>query len=439
MPPTTNPYSLKNGLLLRSGQPAEREAAQLRMLHRHLELAGSSDFYRERFSRAGIVPGALRSLAEIRHIPLTDRADLNRGWASFFPAGDLTPTDLALTSGTTGDAVTVPYTNNDLERLAYNEMMAFFSIGIKPGERVLLCVTLDRCFIAGLAYYSGLTRLGATAIRSGAGSPSRQWELIRRLKPAAIVGVPSFLWQLAQWGKENGIEPARAGIKTLVTIGEPIRKADLTLTALGELLQKTWGATAYASYGATELETAFGECTAAAGGHVHPELMIAEVVDDAGNPVTDGEPGEVVVTPLGVEGLPLVRFRTGDVARLHREPCSCGWQTPRLGPIEGRLAQRLKCRGTTLYPESIFQAIDEIPGITASYVEARAHFSLSDEIRVVVGGDNGIDPATIQELLQARLRVKPEVIRRSTDEVVAVIKEGSGRKMKRFFDFRKVE
>lgn len=439
IPPPTSRYSLTSGISLRECGKTEREAAQLELLRRHLELAGTSEFYREKFQQVGLVPSQLRSLAELHKLPLTERADLNRGHGCFFPAADLTATDLALTSGTTGNAVTVPYTSNDLERLAYNEMIAFFRIGIKPGQRVLLCVTLDRCFIAGLAYYTGLVRLGATAIRSGAGSPSRQWELIRTLNPSVIVGVPTFLWQLAQWGLEHGLDPTRAGIETLVTIGEPIRKADLTLTPLGEMLEKGWGAKTYGSYGATELETAFVECPATAGGHVHPELMLVEIIDETGTPVPDGQPGEVVVTPLGVEGLPLVRFRTGDVARLYPEPCSCGWQTPRLGPIEGRLAQRLKCRGTTLYPENIFQAIDEIPGIAAYYVEARAHFSLADEITVVVGGDEAVEPAAIQERLQAKLRVKPEVIKRSPAEVVAVIEKGSGRKMKRFFDFRKVE
>jgi phenylacetate-CoA ligase len=437
-PSSSRSYSLEKGLLLRQADRAAREAAQLRFLRLHLGLAARTPFYRERFSRAGIVPGEVRSLADLQAVPLTTREELDREPASFLPEGNITPVDLALTSGTTGQAITVPYTDHDLERLAYNEMMAFHSLGITPGERVLLCVTLDRCFIAGLAYYSGLVRLGAAAIRSGPGKPPRQWELIRQLKPTAIVGVPSYLLQLARWAEENGMNPAAAGIRTLVTIGEPVRKGDMTLTALGRLLQTSWNARLYGSYGATELQTAFGECSAAQGGHVHPELMAVEIIDRDGIPLPAGEPGEVVVTPLGVEGLPLVRFRTGDVARLHTAPCGCGWRTERLGPIEGRLAQRLKYRGTTIYPETIYQVLEEIPGIKAFYVEAHSTFDLSDEIRVIVGADEEIRLETIQDLLQARLRVRPEVVGKPAGEVIAAIKAGSGSKMKKFFDFREV-
>jgi phenylacetate-CoA ligase len=431
-------YSLSGGLRLRTSAAAVRDEAQLQLLRRHLQLANRSPFYREQFGPAGCLFPELRSLADLQALPLTTRADLDRDPSAFLPNADLSPVDLALTSGTTGEAVTIPYTSNDLERLAYNEMMAFHGIGIKPGERVLLCVTLDRCFIAGLAYYSGLVRLGAAAIRSGPGKPPWQWELIQKLQPTAIVGVPSFLLQLARWGEENGLTPARAGIKALITIGEPVRQADMSLTVLGSLLQEAWGAQLYASYGATELETAFGECAAGCGGHVHPELMIVEIIDGYGNPVAVGEPGEVVVTPLGVQGFPLVRFRTGDVARLHTAACACGWQTPRLGPIEGRLAQRLKYKGTTIYPESIFQTLEEIPGIRAFYVEAHSAFDLADEIRVVVGGDPEIRLEVIQDMLQARLRVRPEVIVKPAGEVIAATERGSGRKLRRFFDFREV-
>jgi phenylacetate-CoA ligase len=432
-------HCLQRGLGLRTATTAVREEAQLQLLRRHLELATRSPFYREQFGRSGFPVPELRSLADLQALPLTSREDLDREPAAFLPdAADFQPVDLALTSGTTGEAVTIPYTSHDLERLAFNEMMAFHGIGIKPGDRVLLCVTLDRCFIAGLAYYSGLVRLGAAAIRSGPGKPAGQWELIRKLRPTAVVGVPSFLLQLARWGEENGMHPPRAGISALVTIGEPVRKADMTLTALGTQLRQAWGAQLYASYGATELETAFGECAAACGGHVHPELMLVEIIDGYGKPVATGEPGEVVVTPLGVEGFPLVRFRTGDVARLHTSPCGCGWQTPRLGPIEGRLAQRLKYKGTTIYPESIFQTLAEIPGIHAFYVEAHSAFDLADEIRVIVGSDEEIRLEMIQDMLQARLRVRPEVIRKPTGEVIAATERGNGRKLKRFFDFREV-
>jgi len=433
----TELYSLPEGLALRVAAVEARERVQLDLLRRHLRHAATTPFYRKRFQEIGFSPDGLESLADFRDLPLTTRQDIDRDQTALFPEGNFVPVDLALTSGTTGEAVTVPYTQQDLSRLAFNEMMAFHRAGIRSGDRVLLCVTLDRCFIAGLAYYSGVVRLGGSAIRSGPSKPAWQWEMIRKLQPVAIVGVPSFLLRLAQWGREQGFDPAESGVKTLVTIGEPIRKADMSPTALGAALEKEWGAKAYASYGATELETAFCDCSAAAGGHVHPELMHVEIIDDEGNNVAAGEAGEVVVTPLGVEGFPLVRFRTGDIARLHTSPCTCGWQTPRLGPIEGRLAQRLKVKGTTIYPETIFQVLEEISEVAAYYVEAHSAYDLADEVKVFVGADVDLQ-SIIEEKLQAKLRVRPEVIVHPAAEVAAVIEKAGGRKQKKFFDLRKV-
>jgi phenylacetate-CoA ligase len=146
----------------------------------------------------------------------------------------------------------------------------------------------------------------------------------------------------------------------------------------------------------------------------------------------------VVVTPLGVKGFPLVRFRTGDVARLHTKPCACGWNTPRLGPVEGRLAQRLKYRGTTLYPESIFQVLQEFSPALAAYVEVRAAQDQSDEVRVVVGVEesDSCDKEKIAEFLQARLRVIPEIDLQTRSEVLQTMQNTGGSKMKKFFDLR---
>ena len=110
------------------------------------------------------------------------------------------------------------------------------------------------------------------------------------------------------------------------------------------------------TYASTEMATSFADCTFGTGGHLLPDLMVVEIVDDAGPPLPPGEPGEVVATPLQVSGMPLVRFRTGDIATLHAAPCPCGRTSPRLGPVIGRKSQMLKVKGTTVYPPAIFAA-----------------------------------------------------------------------------------
>lgn len=427
-----------HALQLRQAEPAELLPLQKALLRRHLLQAVKAPFYRQRLAALELEPARF-SLADLASLPLTSRHDLEAAPSAFLAAPPERQIDLALTSGSTGAPILVPYTAGDLDRLAFNEQLNFWGAGIRAHDRILLCVTLDRCFVAGLAYYQGLVKLGATVIRSGPGQPARQWELLDRLKPTGLVGVPSFLLKMALWGEEQGLSPKNCGVKSLVTIGEPVRRGDGSLTPLGRELQEAWGAKVFSNHGATEMETAFSECTAGCGGHVHPELMLAEIIDEEGGVLPSGQPGELVVTPLGVEGLPLVRFRTGDIARLHTAPCACGWLTPRLGAVEGRLAQRLKVSGTTLYPEMIFQVLQELPEVKGSYLEVRSFYDLSDEINVVVGVNNPADQATtarIADLLQARLRVRPRLTALDPARVQASMEQGGGRKLKRFFDLR---
>ncbi len=427
---------LSEGIRLRNAPEETWQARQMSLLRSHLVHAASLPFYRRLFRKCGVEPGGVRDMNDLAGLPMTSRHDLDRHGDDFVRDKGLS--DINLTSGITGKPVIVPYTAGDLERLALNEAFCFTGAGIGRGSRVLLTVTLDRCFVAGLAYYSGLLKVGAEVIRSGAGQPAMQWQVIERLAPDVIVGVPSFLARLAKWGEARGIDVKNAGIRKLVTIGEPVRRPDFSALPVCRELEEMWNARVFGSYGATEMETAFCECGAGRGGHVHPDLIVTEVVDSQGAPLPPGQAGEVVVTPLGVEGMPLVRFRTGDVARLHVEPCGCGWTTPRLGPIEGRLAHRLKFHGTTIYPEGIFQALQECGGVDMSYVEVRSSEALSDRITVVLCGENP-DPEEIRRTLQARLRVMPEVRVEGQDAVYARVWGDGGRKPRRFFDLREAE
>jgi len=428
-------YSMHEALALRTSEPVDSMPQRIALLQRHLQQASRVPYYQEMFRRESVSPSDFRDLSDVSRLPFTTRTDLDQHPQLFCQKENTDHRDIALTSGTTGEPVIVPYTAADLERLAFNETMAYYGAGIRPNDRVLLTVTLDRCFIAGMAYYSGLVNLGAVAIRSGPGQPARQWQIIKKLSPGALVGVPSFLLQLGQWGLENNIEVSHSGIKTLITIGEPIRYPDNSLSPLGQQLRDLWQADIYASYGATEFETAFCECSAACGGHVHPELMIVEIIDDNGQLLPHGQVGEIVVTPLGVQGFPLVRFRTGDVARLSGSPCSCGWKTERLGPIEGRLAQRLKYKGTTLYPETIFRTLEAMH-IQHFCLEIRSSMDLSDEITVIIGSDTHLQHETISENLQSVLRVRPEILIRPLAEVQKMMEQDGSRKRKTVFDLR---
>ncbi|UFS69360.1 AMP-binding protein [Geomonas sp. RF6] len=408
------------------------------LLRRHVEYAYTrSAFYRRTFDGAGVTPADIRTSADLVRLPFTAKRDLEECHADFLALGEGAMVDLCLTSGTTGKAVAMLQSAQDLKRLAYNEEISFRGAGFTADDRVLVVAAVDRCFMAGLAYFLGLTALGATVLRGGSSNIPLLMELVKNCAPSGIVGVPSLLLALGERLQQGGLDPARLGVRKIVCIGEPVRRQDFSLSALGERVAAIWGAQIFGTYASTEMATSFTDCPAGLGGHLHPDLMVVEVVDEEGRAVPPGEFGEVVATPLGVTGMPLLRFRTGDIAKLHTEPCVCGRNTHRLGPVLGRKAQMLKYRGTTVYPPAIFSVLQEIEGIRGYYIEAHSEFELSDRIRVVVGAqDSTLSAAYVADRISATIRVKPEVVVASPEEVQKKTVQDVKQKPVTFFDYR---
>ena len=202
---------------------------------------------------------------------------------------------------------------------------------------------------------------------------------------------------------------------------------------MGENLEATWGAKIYSTYASSETITTFCECTAQQGGHLHPDLSVVEIVDAQGAVLPAGEVGEVVVTPLAMEGMPLLRFRTGDMSFLIDGPCACGRNSPRLGPILGRKKQMIKFRGTTLYPNSIYAVLDAFPAISEYYITASSDYDLSDVVKIYVAlRDDSCSAEMIMDKLQAHLRVRPEVVIVSEERVKRQVVAGNSRKLIRF-------
>ena len=421
-----------------AGERHDSAAQQWVLLQQHLGyLHQASPFYRELFSRSGFTPRDCRSLSDLQQLPFSSKVALAEHNLQFLAVDEELVVDICQTSGTTGGPVTIWQTEKDLQRLARNEQLAFTAAGIGRGDKVLIGAALDRTFMAGLAYFLGLREIGASAIRAGSGQLALVGELVRQQRPNVLVGVPSLFLALARRFQQSGVDPSKLGIEKLICIGEPIRNPDLSLAPLGQALHESWGGQVLGTYASTEMATAFADCTVGCGGHLLPELILVEIVADDGQPVPAGMPGEVVVTPLGIEGTPLLRYRTGDIASLHTEPCACGRKTPRLGPIIGRRAQMLKCRGTTLFPAAISSALHGIEAIQGHYLEVEREFDLSDRLRVVVGSsDASLSSEQVAELIAAKTRVKPEVVIVSPGEIMEKTVLPERRKPVTFFDYR---
>jgi len=415
-----------------------RDHRQLTLLRDHLGwMQKNSPWYRELFRKLGIEATDVRSVNDLSHLPLTGKDDLAAHNRQFLAVDLEDVVDICQTSGTTGAPVTVWQTENDLQRLACNESLALTTAGIDCDDRVLIGAALDRGFMAGLAYFLGLRRIGATSLRLGSGQPALVAEAIRTHRPNVLLGVPSLLLALARKMSSQGLEPASLGVEKLICIGEPVRSQDLSLAPLGIALQESWGARVLGTYASTEMATSFADCVSGCGGHLLPELVVVEIVDDSGSPVPNGEPGEVVATPLGIEGTPLLRYRTGDIASLHTTPCACGRLTPRLGPILGRRAQMLKVRGVTLFPAAIGHVLQELAGIEGYYIEVEQDFDLSDRVRVVAGCTRSEMTADwVAAEIAGKVRVRPEVMLVSPEEILTRTVNPERRKPQTFFDYR---
>lgn len=385
------------------------QEAGLRVQIAHV--AAHSPFYKSLFRQHGIDPASVRSLEGLRRVPCTDKDQLREHNMDFLCVPREQVADFVATSGTTGEPVLIALSDGDLDRLAKNEALSFACAGVRPGEVIQLMATMDRRFMAGLAYFLGARELGAGIIRTGAGSPELQWSSIQRLRPDHLVTVPSFLLKMLRYAEENGIDPKSTSVRSLICIGEPVRDRQLAPNALARRIQEAWPIALHGTYASTEMATAFTECGEFHGGHLRPELIITEVLDANDEPVAAGEAGELVVTPLGVEAMPLVRFRTGDIVEAHYGPCACGRTTLRLGPVLGRKQQMVKYKGTTLYPPVLNELLANFTEVEASVViidrDDLGHDDIVVHILSADRGDALLDK--LKEHIRATLRVVPRL------------------------------
>lgn len=400
----------------------------------------NSPFYRKRFRELGIRPGHIRGVADLERLPLTEREDLQQDNWAFLAAPREEVAELVSTTGTTGEPAFIALTGADLERLGRNEERSFGYAGAVPGDSFHLAVTCDNLFIAGIAYYRGIIQRGASVTRIGPQNIIRHLDLIQKLKPTGIVAVPSFMVHLARRVREQGLDPAALGLRKIVLIGDSIRDADFNSNALGALIESAFGAVCYSTYGITEAQLSFCECGMRRGLHSHPEFVLAEIVDDSGRPLPDGMIGELVLTPLQIEGMPLLRYRTGDVTFKRSEPCACGRNSVRIGPILGRKHHKLKVKGVTLFPKNIENALLCLKEVVNYQIEASTGDDRTDAILLRVGSRSTGDEflTLLHDMLRAKARVTPQVVIETPEEIEKRLYAGGLRKAATFIDRRSV-
>ncbi|MBF0457275.1 MAG: AMP-binding protein [Nitrospirae bacterium] len=428
--------------LIDFSSPGDIKTVQDRLLTDLIgHVSGTSQYYKNIFRQNHLTPDDIKGVDDLHKIPFTTRDDLQRYNWDFLSAPRHAVREIVSTTGTTGEPQFIAMTGSDIDRLAYNEQRSFTYAGANPGDLFHIAVTGDNLFIAGAAYYRGLIRLGAAVARVGPQNTIRQFDLIKKLQPFGIVAVPSFMLHMARAARELKINPRDLGLQKAVLIGESIRDASLRSNPLGELVEEAFGEICYSTYGITEGQVSFCECVQKNGLHSHPDLVIAEVVDEEGKPLGDGETGELVLTTLQIEGMPLIRYKTGDITFKTTNTCKCGRNSLRIGPIIGRKQQRLKIKGVTLYPKTIENAILGIKDVVNYQIEAVTGENQSDRVILRVGSlrtEAELRPE-LTEHLRAKARVTPELVIESPEAVNERLTEGGSRKAVTFKDRRSTE
>lgn len=407
-----------------------------------------SRYYQRLFAEHHIDVIDIQTIEDLQRIPFTEKKDLQLYNDDFRCVPKEKIVDYITTSGTLGAPVTFGCSDADLERLALNEAKSFACAGLAPGNIVQLMTTLDKRFMAGMAYFLGIRKLGASIIRVGNGIPELQWDTIERMCPDTLMCVPSFILRLIEYAQEHAINYRESSVKRIIGIGEGLRNQDFTLNLLGSRIHEKWPELELlATYSSTEMSATFSECPYGLGGHVHPELIIVEIVDENNKPVPVGEAGEVVATTLGVEAMPLLRFRTGDIASMHTEQCACGRWSYRLSPLVGRKNNMIKLKGTTLYPPALNDVLDNTPYIENYVVVVRLTEAGTDEVVVKIGLREPPNDEMQQEELvkslkdsfRSRIRVAPTIEVCSEEEIRIINFPAKSRKPVKFIDERNMQ
>jgi len=416
----------------------QAEQIQFNLLKKHLQYTyKQSPYYQQIFKSLNITPTDITTYSDFAQLPFTTKNHVNNHPNQFLAVDQQQIVDICLTSATSGKQPT-PFlqTSSDLARLAYNEQTAFQTMNLSANDTLLICVAIDRCFMAGLAYLLGGVALGIKIIRGGSNSPAQLWQLIKTCKPTAIIGVPSLIKKIAQIANQQNENPEETTISKIIAIGEPTRNKELQLLPTIAQLEKTWQAKIFSTYASTELATTFCECQNRQGGHIRPELIYLEILDENQRPVKEGELGELIVTPLGVTGMPLIRYKSGDISFYTKQKCPCSRTSLRIGPIIGRKNQMLKYKGTTIYPENIIATLEQEPNIAGSYITATLNPDNTDNITVFIALNNNIPIEYIKQILQANLRVIPNIKIISKQQLITNTNPKNKRKRIIFFDHR---
>lgn len=339
-----------------------------------------SPFYRKRFDEAGISPGDIQSLENVKKLPFTFKQDLRDTYPTgMFCVPQSRVVRYHASSGTTGKPTVVGYTRNDVKEWSTSLARGLTSIGIGRGDVVQVGYGYG-LFTGGLGLHYGTEMVGASAIPTSSGNTERQIELMQDLGSTAIACTPSYFLHINEVAKNMGISIER---DTQLHYG--IFGAEPWSEEMRRRIEEQTGIKAYDIFGTSEISgPLFTECTYQDGIHIWADQFLIEVIDPkTGEQLPDGERGELVVTTLMKEALPLIRYRLGDLTIINSEPCPCGRTHPRIMRILGRTDDMIIIRGINVFPGQVEAVLMKIPEVAEHY-------------QIIVEREGELDKLTVQ-------------------------------------------
>ncbi len=413
----------------------EMAQLQLKRLKECVNRVSSVPFYKEHFSKLNLTSDSISSLEDLRRFPFTTKEDLRNQ----YPLGFLAvPREKLVrihgSSGTTGKPTFVAYTEAD--RAVWAELCARFLTagGLSAGHLVHIAFGYG-LFTGGFGLHYGVEKVGAAILPAAAGNTPRQIMLLKDLESDVLICTPSYSLQIAEVARSQGIDPRTLPLKYAHFGGEPWTEE------MREKIEEELDLIAFNNYGLSEVigPGVSGECAARRGMHIQEDHFIVECIDpDTLEPVEPGAPGELVFTTLTKEAMPLLRYRTRDIAVLDRSPCACGRTTCRMGRVLGRSDDMLIIRGVNVFPSQVEEALLKVEGTTPHYlievdrpgnldrvnvhVEMREN-EFNDEIDKMWGLRDRI-VHEIQSITGIRMKVnlvEPQTLQRSAGKAVRVI------------------
>ena len=388
---------------------------QLARLRTSLERAARSPFYARAFEAHGLRPEDVKTLDDLRRLPFTTKQDLRDSYPDGFNA---VPRDqlvrLHVSSGTTGTPTVITHTQSDINWWASLVARCMHMAGMRPGD-VFQNTTSYGLFTGGLGMHYGAERLGCLAIPAGAGNTQRQLKLIQDFKVSAVHIIPSYALYISSACEKMGIDPRSLNLRIALVGAEPY--SEETRRRLEEL----FGFKAFNSYGLSEMNgpgVAF-ECQEQNGMHLWEDAYLAEILDPATlEPVEPGQVGELVLTTLCRQGMPIVRYRTRDLTRFLPGPCPCGRNHVRLDRITGRSDDLIIIKGVNIYPMQIEQILMAMPEVGRNYLIVLERDGYIDNIRVQVE----IKEEFFVEDMRALNALRAKIVHQLKDEILVTPK-----------------